>query len=493
MLLLAGLVAAHQWWGIREERRLSAEVAASRNSAEPLVLFEEFQHAPVDRSENAVVDLRLAGAEAPKSYEDWENLDPDSLAAPLTAGEAARVRRVLERYADVLRHVRDARAKPGVQWELVLEGPAEFTRLPHLKLWDAASVIGVAALLAHHDGDDVAALRHLEDLCFVARAVDRQPFLRPHSAAMQLDALAAVRLAEVAPTLRIAGERDADAEGGPRPSSPGHVREIIRLMLDAMPATAGLRQALAGERARQYDTVRAVAEGRVAIQSVLGMAPQEKLDRFSYAVRHVIKPLVFADGALTLRYVGHALEATSAPDWPSASRIVGEPEEELGENVVRHLLANILSDDYRGALRRHHQGLTNRRLAAAALAARWYATEHGGRLPDSLDALVPRYLPAVPLDPMADARPIGYAPDPARPRVYSVGRNGVDDAGSDAPWQTRSDNPGPWQRLDVLVDLAERPRRPIDVDVELGKSLPVEESVFVNPIPTPPWADQPAD
>ena len=92
-------------------------------------------------------------------------------------------------------------------------------------------------------------------------------------------------------------------------------------------------------------------------------------------------------------------------------------------------------------------GLTHRRLAAAALAVRWYAVEHDGRLPASLEELVPRYLPAVPLDPMAKGRPLGYSPDPARPMVYSVGENGIDNGGE----TTRrgalgSEDPGPWQR-----------------------------------------------
>ena len=67
------------------------------------------------------------------------------------------------------------------------------------------------------------------------------------------------------------------------------------------------------------------------------------------------------------------------------------------------------------------------RLAAAALAARLYYAEHG-RWPESIEALVPDYLPVVPLDPWADGAAINIAQVPRglpdgspRPVVYSGG------------------------------------------------------------------------
>ncbi|MEM8783743.1 MAG: hypothetical protein AAGE65_12930 [Planctomycetota bacterium] len=51
-----------------------------------------------------------------------------------------------------------------------------------------------------------------------------------------------------------------------------------------------------------------------------------------------------------------------------------------------------------------------------------------GQWPESLDALVPSYLPAIPDDPFADA-PMRYLVHDGRPRVYSVGPDGDDDGG----------------------------------------------------------------
>jgi hypothetical protein len=77
---------------------------------------------------------------------------------------------------------------------------------------------------------------------------------------------------------------------------------------------------------------------------------------------------------------------------------------------------------------------TDRRFAAIALAIALWRGDHAGALPPTLDALVPTYLPAVPLDPSAVNRPIQFRTFPAarpdggaRPVLYSVGDDGEDD------------------------------------------------------------------
>jgi len=83
------------------------------------------------------------------------------------------------------------------------------------------------------------------------------------------------------------------------------------------------------------------------------------------------------------------------------------------------------------------RGKAERRLAATALAIRLYQHDHAGRLPPTLDALVPAYLPAVPLDPLAaGGQPVKYLPDAKLPYVYSVGENGSDET---IGWKWRPD------------------------------------------------------
>ena len=57
-----------------------------------------------------------------------------------------------------------------------------------------------------------------------------------------------------------------------------------------------------------------------------------------------------------------------------------------------------------------------------------YRAERNGTFPKSLKELVPKYLTAVPTDPMSMAsRPLGYAVINGSHMLYSVGDNGVDD------------------------------------------------------------------
>lgn len=89
-------------------------------------------------------------------------------------------------------------------------------------------------------------------------------------------------------------------------------------------------------------------------------------------------------------------------------------------------------------------------MAATALAIRLYEIDHGQR-PDTLEALVPDYLPAVPRDPFTLDQPIGYRPrgailiearhvdegrvtgqplqEPGPAILYSVGSNQTDHGG----------------------------------------------------------------
>ena len=112
------------------------------------------------------------------------------------------------------------------------------------------------------------------------------------------------------------------------------------------------------------------------------------------------------------------------------------------------------------------RAVTDRRLAAVALAAKLYQADHAGRLPPTLDALVPSCLPAVPTDPFDPAGgPIRYAPAfrpgptaAPSPRVYSVGEDGLDAGGAGTPtkrWTASADAP-----FELPPPPATRPLRP---------------------------------
>jgi hypothetical protein len=77
------------------------------------------------------------------------------------------------------------------------------------------------------------------------------------------------------------------------------------------------------------------------------------------------------------------------------------------------------------------------RTSLVAVALERYRLEHGGALPESLTAIVPAFLPAIPIDPLS-GEPVRYRRSGDGYTAYSVGRNGKDEGGTSlqglSPW-----------------------------------------------------------
>ena len=101
------------------------------------------------------------------------------------------------------------------------------------------------------------------------------------------------------------------------------------------------------------------------------------------------------------------------------------------------------------------------RTSATALALSLYRSTHQGNLPaGDLKGVTPAYLPnGVPADPLSTSgEKLVYVADPTRPRVYSVGEDGIDDGGW--PAQPYASRPEELRLTDWVVDLTRQPRHP---------------------------------
>jgi hypothetical protein len=166
------------------------------------------------------------------------------------------------------------------------------------------------------------------------------------------------------------------------------------------------------------------------------------------------------DGLLMLKYASAAISAADgASTWPAYLAAAPADPPQVAEWPRLHFLAAVLLPDFRWYARGHFRALAQNRLAAIALATADFAQRNGGQSPATLAELVPTYLPYVPYDPMAtDACPLRMTPGaaPGSVALYSVGDDGVDDAGSDvAPDRQPADNAGrtwgSWNRRDFVV------------------------------------------
>jgi hypothetical protein len=120
------------------------------------------------------------------------------------------------------------------------------------------------------------------------------------------------------------------------------------------------------------------------------------------------------------------LAAASAP-WPdridaiSSADAHGLPPQYFGPGVItRQRLEAFVS----GGLR---PMITNRAIRIAVAVER-YRREHGEMLPETLQSLVPAYLPSVPIDPYT-GQPMRFVKEQAGYVAYSVGSNRRDDGG----------------------------------------------------------------
>jgi hypothetical protein len=174
----------------------------------------------------------------------------------------------------------------------------------------------------------------------------------------------------------------------------------------------------------------------------------------------LFRPVLSENAVLCIDYLGGVAEACDATDLPTFSQRAPIAPDVRGSK--RYILASMLLTTIDRAVEHRYRVLTERRLAATVLAIRLYEIDKGRR-PETLDQLVPDYLPAVPLDPMvAGGQPLRYRADATRPVVYSVGKNGVDDGGKpfDRPTDPEERQINEWDYPDRVVDLVRQPRTP---------------------------------
>jgi hypothetical protein len=168
----------------------------------------------------------------------------------------------------------------------------------------------------------------------------------------------------------------------------------------------------------------------------------------------------------TLRLIAENTRARMAgigPYFLSYKELTTRLAPELERQCRQHSPFDIVNKDGRAAVqmvfesdlsmaRRHYITKSIVSAAQAALAARAYEHDHG-KLPDTLDVLVPRYLSTVPIDYM-DGRPIRYSK--AERAVWTIGPNNLAEPLPPAP-ATRNDHTDDEEHI---FRLDHRPRPP---------------------------------
>jgi hypothetical protein len=458
LVLVVGLVGTHGYLGWSAGRALREELDGYRRAGEP-VTPADFAPRVVPDEQNAAVALGEAFKSIDTEGEAWQRFEEADKRAqiPLSAEERAALGRVVEENAAALDRIRRAEGRPEVEWGVVLDAPVAI--LAEMKFLGQqrtlARLLGAATAVAHYEGNDAEALRRVEDMLFISRAVDRQPMLLPHLVSIGVAAMACDVVVKSAPDMGVAG--DGATGGGSRPPAVGpavarpagraQVTALVRQLLNDAPLLASRRRMMLGERMSMVDAGIALSDGRLALTGITG-TPTDHQRQGAALSGYLFRPMALNDARIMARYATTVRDALVASDLPSYNaRIPHTTLEEMVEPRQLHLMASILTPSFNRVVMQDYKIIGIRRMTAVALACRLYALDHDGRLPAALADLVPAYLPDVPADPLTAGRPLGYVPDRDRPRVYSVGEDGRDDGGYEpsptATWkerQARSDD-----------------------------------------------------
>jgi hypothetical protein len=411
LLVLALLVTVFQAaWSLRAQAGLDAKIAALRAAGEPMLL-QDLTARTLPDEQNAALDYLEAAKLVRTGTAAWDNRT-GKWSAPVhpyrTALGRALLATIASENAPAVDRARRARAKPDAAWPVVWTSPAASLLLPELAPQRTLFVaVESTALAAHAAGDDVRAMELCEGSLHHARMLGRHPTLIGTLVALGITGGTAQAIELIAADLSPEGRDPA--------------RRVIVALLDEAPARAAMHAALHAERAMLYDNARyAIGNGF----DVFTGAP----DPWASLGTKALRPVLWRDLNAGIAYMGDVIAAsgaaTTAPGYRS--------REPAHPTATRNPYINLVSavPHLERVHETHFRVSTGRRMAAIALAVRLYALDHDGRLPATLDELVPVYLPHVPRDAMdITEAPLRYMPNADPPVIYSVGPNGVDDGG----------------------------------------------------------------
>jgi hypothetical protein len=443
--LLGIIVAAHAVFRWQAGRALQSRIQALRDAGER-ILPGDFVPREVDARDNAAADLTAAATILDDGSEEACSISWAPTTMPTNPRAWPYLARARAWFEPALRRIGRARQRPVCEWSHDFTSPVmNNMRVPELnQVRELSNLVGAAAMLEHHDGRDDLVVLRLRQALYLAETSETTPAPVAHKVALAIGFSATERIESLAPELRL-------GSGGPEvgEAAPAEIRALIAALLDEHAADRGYRMSLDAERMYDLDMLDGLVRAR---------------DSDLHAIhRYLAEPFVDFQGRRLLARLSRAVNALrGAADWPTAASRLDATER--AENGNAKPFGPDCYRFFRRMTREHFSALTDRRLAATALAIRLYQLDHAGQRPQRLEQLVPGYLPAIPLDAMAaGGRPIGYLPSPGRPLIYSVGQNGADDAGSEVAMADEYGEIDPWRRMDRVFYLGGHSREYIYV------------------------------
>ncbi len=412
-------------------------------------LPEDFSSKPVPAAADAVPELLQAAKLIDSNSQAWQDWDAiDDVHYPPGERETKASAAIVAESGPALALLDAALVKKEANWNVKVTSPVVRVLLPKLsEMRKAANLLRVASYDAYARGDHRAAMGRVRQLLALSRLVEREPFLVSHLVASGIGAIAYDWIFEMSPGLRIesAGKPDATA------ASTKQLRDILDELVDDSVTREAEIAALRSERMGAIDSASAIMSGKVTFEELVQLSPGKDQ---AIPIPADVNAVVTGDAKLVVGNLGLVIDAAkSTMNYPTFKKASPPDLRQALENEIeKHPYAWRITPAVDRAMRTQYRTLTERRMAATVLAVRWATIDANGKLPGRLADLTPKYLAAVPEDPMGLDRPLGYKGDGDAPMVYSVGDDGIDNGGSEKP--TSEKNPRMrWGMEDVVVRL----------------------------------------
>jgi hypothetical protein len=362
LVLIALLIGTRLWWGRIAERRLQAAIDDRRARGEP-VTEADFAEPQLPDEQNAAFYLERAAA----------------------------LGRQLGRVEPTLPEIQRARSAKGVSWHL---GNARTydQALDQLRVYSElralTDALVAAARQAHAEGNDRMAVEYLDGGVFIGRTLERASGVVSYLSANQLVTNAAEGSSALAAELRVGN--------APPAASREQVEHLIRELFDG----DGTRNALV--RALQYDRVGASGPPvpftwyRAEPDPDGNLHPVPSPAWVNRPATIMFGPYATLHSALVLRRSIPAADAARGVDgagpWISLPPTTPRADTEL---PVVDAVASLFNENDANRILGVYTQLRGLHTAAATdLAARLFEIDHG-RQPNSVNELVPNYLPAM--------------------------------------------------------------------------------------------------
>ena len=431
LVLLAVIVVAISAitiWRMSLESKNRARLKAISECGEPIdSVALNRSYANVADTENAAF-LWLDGAaemtaEAEKS-DGWKKFKIPSRGTNLTEAQVEWLRGIVQSNQPALKTFRKAATLTKSRYPVDLT-PGFNALLPHLsKLKSIARLLQAEAIIAVADGDPKRAADAVKTMLAVGRSLANEPLLISQLVSYATDASGFATMDYVIRRLALTDAQLADLTAAfSRSEDPN-----------------SLYLALVGERATFVNAVKDPYAflATTASPSASSSVSQSAQEMFFGVVRltgFFERDFGFGVDALTtniaLAKLPDPARFASRTNWPAI-------EERIKQG--RYILSGLLLPALGKTVYRDTEDRAKARIAQTVLAIERYRLARAGRLPESLDALVPDYLATVLSDPF-DGKPLRFKPRESGYVVYSVGPDTMDDGGLEMPVKNKEKEP----------------------------------------------------